>query len=198
MSPASIREALSRHVPKTTPFRADPDRAAVALALAGEEPDLQICFIRRVEKPGDPWSGHIAFPGGRAAPGDASARAVAEREAQEEVGLILRDTHLLGALSEMPVRRNGLDTSMVLSPFVYHLGPSPARLTPNDEVAEAYWIPLEHLWDPRNGTQLELARDGSSMIFPAIRFHEHFIWGLTHRVLALFSDLLGRTLPRRL
>jgi 8-oxo-dGTP pyrophosphatase MutT (NUDIX family) len=186
MSPASIREALSRHVPETTPFRADPDRAAVALALAGEELDLQICFIRRVEKSGDPWSGHIAFPGGRAAPGDVSARAVAERETQEEVGLILRDTHLLGALSEMPVRRNGLDTSMVLSPFVYHLGPSTARLTPNDEVAEAYWIPLE------------LARDGSSMVFPAIRFHEHFIWGLTHRVLALFSDLLGRTLPRRL
>src|ERR1700722_15840931 len=119
----SIREALSRNTPTTTPFHAGPNRAAVALVLAGDKSDLQICFIRRVERPGDPWSGHMAFPGGRASPADASAQAVAERETREEVGLILNESHRIGTLSEVPIRLGGVETSMVLSPFVYHVGP---------------------------------------------------------------------------
>lgn len=195
LSAESIREALSVHVAKTGPFRADRDHAAVALALVGVESDLQLCFIRRVEKPDDPWSGHMAFPGGRAAPGDLSARGVAEREAREEVGLDLGDSHLIGELSELPVRLGGVPTSMVLSSFVYYLGAAPAALAPNEEVAEAYWAPLSHLWDQRNATFLSLLRNGALVEFPAIRFHGHLIWGLTLRVLTLFSDVLGKPLP---
>ena len=33
------------------------------------------------------------------------------------------------------------------------------------------------------------------MLFPAIRFREHLIWGLTLRVLTLFSDALDHPLP---
>ena len=66
---------------------------------------------------------------------------------------------------------------------------------PNEEVAEAYWVSLDHLWDQRNATYLSVLRNGDSMIFPAIRFREHLIWGLTLRVLTLFSDALGAPLP---
>jgi 8-oxo-dGTP pyrophosphatase MutT (NUDIX family) len=180
---------------KASPFLADPDHAAVALALAGRGDDLQLCLIRRVEHPNDPWSGHMALPGGRASPLDLSARAVAERETSEEVGLELGDSEWIGALSELPVRMGGVETSMVLAPFVYHVGPDPQRLTPNVEVAEAYWAPLADLWDPSNSSELRFARNGVPMVFPAIRFREHLIWGLTHRVLTLFSDLIGLPLP---
>src|SRR5207253_1160445 len=124
---------------------------------------------------------------------DTSARVVAEREAQEEVGLELRD-HWIGTLSELPVRLGGVDTSMVLSPFVYYVGSRPVKLTPNVEVAEAYWVPLAHLWNQRNAAYLSVLRDGSAVAFPAIRFREHLIWGLTLRVLTLFSDVLGQPL----
>src|SRR5262245_43234848 len=191
----TIRQALSLHAPKTTPFTADRDHAAVALTLAGPDSDLRLCFIRRIEKTDDPWSGHMAFPGGRASPQDATARAVAEREALEEVGLELRESHLVGALSELPVRVGGLDTSMVLCPFVYYLGAAPAPLIPNEEVAAAYWVSLAQLWDQRNATHLSLLRTGESLVFPAIRFREYLIWGLTLRVLTLFSDVLGYPLP---
>jgi 8-oxo-dGTP pyrophosphatase MutT (NUDIX family) len=137
----------------------------------------------------------MAFPGGRASPGDPSARAVAEREAREEVALDLRDSHLIGSLSEIPVRLGGVETSMVLSSFVYYLGATLPLLTPNEEVAEAYWVPLAHLWDQRNATHLNVSRGGASLVFPAIRLREHLIWGLTLRVLTLFSDVLGRPLP---
>jgi 8-oxo-dGTP pyrophosphatase MutT (NUDIX family) len=191
VSAESIRRALSVHLPTSSQFVPDRDHAAVALVLAGEESDLQLCFIRRVEKENDPWSGHMAFPGGRASPGDASARAVAERETREEVALNLRDSDLIGPLSELPVRLGGVETSMVLSSFVYYVGATRPLLTPNEEVAEVYWVSLEHLWDRRNATHLSLARNGESMVFPAIRLGEHLIWGLTLRVLTLFSDVLA-------
>jgi 8-oxo-dGTP pyrophosphatase MutT (NUDIX family) len=188
----SIREALLVRVPDTGLFVADRDHAAVALVLAGDPSYLQLCFIRRVEKQNDPWSGHMAFPGGRASPGDASARTVAEREAREEVGLALQDSQWIGALSDIPVRLGGVETSMVLSSSVYYVGVEVPVLVPNEEVAEVYWVSLEHLWDQRNATQLSLARNGECLIFPAIRLGDHLIWGLTLRVLTLLSDALGR------
>ena len=192
---ANIRAALAGQIDETNPFQPDPDHCAVALALAGTGNDLQLCLIRRMEHPSDPWSGHMAFPGGRASRGDRSARAVAEREAREEVGLELGQDHWIGALSELPVRLGGVETSMVLAPFVYHVGPEPPALRGNQEVAEAYWAPLAALWDPRNSSELRLDRHGVPMVFPAIRFRDHLIWGLTHRVLTLFSDRIGQPLP---
>src|SRR6266478_305108 len=195
LSADSIRQALSPHVPKTSRFVADRDHSAVALVLAGDDSDLHLCLIRRVEKVGDPWSGHMALPGGRASPSDGTARDVAERETREEVGLDLRFAGRIGELSELPVRLGGVETSMILSSFVYYLGPAPAELVPNEEVAEAYWVSLNHLWDQRNATYLTIPRHGESMVFPAIRFQEHLIWGLTLRVLTLFSDVLDQPLP---
>ncbi|MFN7699333.1 MAG: NUDIX domain-containing protein [Deltaproteobacteria bacterium] len=46
-------------------------RAAVAAILRERAPGApEVLFIRRAEKPGDPWSGHMAFPGGKQEPGD--------------------------------------------------------------------------------------------------------------------------------
>lgn len=190
-----IESALERHHPNVKPFRPVRDHAAVAMILAGQPDTLNLCFIRRAEREGDPWSGHYAFPGGRASPRDPTAQAVAERETEEEVGLTLQEGQLLGPLSEMPVRLGGVDTGMVLSPFVYYLGSHPAALQPNGEVAAAYWVPLAHLWDSANSTHLELERHGAHLHFPAIRYRDYVIWGLTFRVLTMFSAVLDDPLP---
>ena len=84
---------------------------------------------------------------------------------------------------------------MILSPFVYYLGEELAPFAASDEVAEAYWIPLSHLWDPRNVGHMEWERNGARLVYPAIRFRGHSIWGLTFRVLTLFSDVLDAPLP---
>ena len=190
-----IRRALERHEAHLRPFVPVRDHAAVAMILAGPPDALSLCFIRRAEREGDPWSGHYAFPGGRAHRDDPSPQAVAERETDEEVGLALEPGHLLGPLSEMPVKLGGVDTGMVLSPFVYYLGERHAPLAPNGEVAAAYWVPLAHLWDADHTTHLELERNGTRMLYPAIRYRDYVIWGLTFRVLTLFSDVLAAPLP---
>jgi 8-oxo-dGTP pyrophosphatase MutT (NUDIX family) len=190
-----IRESLSRHQPQLVTPEPGNSAAAVALVLAGKQDDLSLCFIRRAEHPLDPWSGHMALPGGRWDPTDPHPRAAAERETLEEVGLSLDDSHWLGSLSDVLVRLGGGDRRMILSPFVYYLGEDLAQFVPNHEVAEAFWIPLGFLWDARNMSSLEWERDGKRLLYPAIRFRDSSIWGLTLRVLTLFSDVLDSPLP---
>jgi 8-oxo-dGTP pyrophosphatase MutT (NUDIX family) len=192
---AQIRRALGRRTVTVAPLEGERKRASVALILAGAPEALHLCFIRRAEHPRDPWSGHMAFPGGRADPTDPHAQAVAERETREEVGLRLPPGRLIAPLAELPVRLGQRDTGMTLSSFVYYLGPRRAPLRPNSEVAGAYWVPLTHLWDAAHATHLKLRRDGESMLFAAIRFQDTVIWGLTLRVLTMFSDDLEHPLP---
>jgi 8-oxo-dGTP pyrophosphatase MutT (NUDIX family) len=192
---SAIRASLTGQPITVRPLERGQNRAAVALILAGPERALRLCFIRRAEREGDPWSGHMAFPGGRADPADPTAQAVAERETREEVGLALHPEHLIAPLAELPVRLAGRETGMTLSSFVYYLGPEPAALQPNGEVAGAYWIDLRHLWDPANGTHYRLQREGVDMVFPAIRFQDTVIWGLTFRLLTQFSSNVNRPLP---
>ena len=198
-----IRAALERRPTSDAapPFTPEWRNASVAMALAGAGEELEACFILRTERDGDPWSGQVAFPGGRAEPGDADAAAVAERETFEEIGLRLARDQCLGALPAQPLYRIG--PRGTLSPFVYHLGPDFRRggragwqATLSHEVSEAFWVPLRHLFDPRAATTIEWVRPGRPETRHAgIEFEGHVIWGLTLRVLDTFAELIGRRLP---
>lgn len=191
-----IRKSLSAQNLTFPPYEFRPGLAAVAMVLAGDDVRLQLCFIRRAEREGDPWSGHMAFPGGRASALDESAQAAAEREAYEEVGLMLGDAQLIGRLPDLPVHRAGIDTGIMLCSFVYYLGAEPVALVPNHEVAWASWIEMDYLWDERNRTKLNLVYNDVLMAFPAIPFRDQRIWGLTMRVLTLFGEAIGFPLPQ--
>ena len=154
-----------------------------------------MAFIRRAEREGDPWSGHIAFPGGRAQSDDADARAVAERETLEEIGIGLGPETLLGALGVMPIRLAGKDTGMTLYPFVYYLGGSFPPFLPNHEIVEGFWAPLQQVWNLGNQTELTRHYEGETYRFPAIQYNGHTIWGLTHRVLLRFTNIIASPLP---
>src|SRR5688572_27389789 len=73
--------------------------AAVAIIIA-PDPDA-ILLIRRAERAGDPWSGHMALPGGRREPGDLDLLATAIRETSEEVGIRLGSEQLVGTLEDV-------------------------------------------------------------------------------------------------
>src|SRR3989337_2808027 len=62
-------------------------KAAVALIFrSGADGQPELLFIKRADYPGDPWSGQVAFPGGREEPGDSSLADTAVRETREEAG----------------------------------------------------------------------------------------------------------------
>lgn len=183
-----LAQHLRRFPPE--PVGEDPSvpRAAVA-AVFRPGPDL--LFIRRSERPGDPWSGHMAFPGGRASPGDPSTRHTAERESQEEVGLDLaQEGALLGELQSLvtPMRRTRLPP-LVVVPYVYALARAPA-LAPNGEVASIHWFPLQRLLDGEGRGTMVYDVDGATFELPCIRLDGTLIWGMTLR---LVDELLERS-----
>ena len=188
-----LRRRLAAHTPERLPPPPDPaHHTAVALVLAGPPDDLALCVIRRAERAGDRWSGQMALPGGRGSAEDAHPRATAERETLEEVGLALTDAHWIGALSDVPLRRRGLQVAGILSPYVYHVGETRPPLHPShDEVAGAWWFALTWLWDPANWTEYTWQDPDAPRTFPAIRTDGGVIWGLTYRVLTLFGEAIG-------
>jgi len=185
-----LRAALARHQPRL--HEARPGRQA-AVAIVIREADVALLFIERAQRPGDPWSGHMAFPGGFVDPRDADARAAAERETREELSLDLAGATLIGRLDDIegsPVGRPAL----LVSAFVYALAADPT-LTPNHEVRNALWVPLDWLVDPARAVPYQRAGGGT---FPGIRVgteQPQVVWGLTHHFVRSFLAVLGLELP---
>jgi 8-oxo-dGTP pyrophosphatase MutT (NUDIX family) len=188
-----IRRALDAHAPLEL-ADAEARRAAVAMVLAEHEGDPSVLFIERASRSGDPWSGHMAFPGGRVEPGDAHVRQAAERETAEEVGLSLADAECIGRLDDKQGNPR-TNPSLVISAFVYRL-PEPAALAPNHEVREAFWFPLRALQDPRRHVPYR----AHTIDFPGILIGQpqrHVVWGLTYSFLESFFRAVGWPLPNR-
>ena len=189
-----IKRALDERDHAPARFRPDPSHASVAMITAPGNGELDVCFILRAHRDGDPWSGQVALPGGRAEQGDIDAYAVAERETTEEIGLILEPPHRLGPLPVRPDVRG----SLTLSPFIYHLPASAKHLaSPQDptEVARVFWVPMSHLFDERAVTELDYPLGGSMSSFPGIGYDGEIIWGLTLRILNSFADMMGQSMP---
>jgi 8-oxo-dGTP pyrophosphatase MutT (NUDIX family) len=163
--------------------------AAVALVVQPGPVGPDLLLIRRSERAGDPWSGHMALPGGRRDPGDPDLLQTAVRETREEIGIDpLASGSLLGALDEVTPRggaRGGL-----VAPFVFAV-PAGTRLIPNHEVARTVWIPLLHLYHPAAATTYHhRLPSGATAAFPAFQHDGEVVWGMTYRVLAHFLDVL--------
>lgn len=156
--------------------------AAVALVLRGTTlADAELLFIRRAQRDGDPWSGHVAFPGGRRDSTDATLEVTARRETREELALDLdNDAELLGVLDDLRPRSAALP-SIAVRPFVFVLKREVA-LVPNEEVHSTFWIPVTELRDPERATEHVFERGGARLRFPAYRSGDDIVWGMTERI----------------
>jgi 8-oxo-dGTP pyrophosphatase MutT (NUDIX family) len=176
------------------PTSASPEggkRAAVATILrdGGEGPE--VLLIRRAEHPQDPWSGHMAFPGGRESAADENLLATALRETQEEVALDLaRSARLLGRLDSLPAVARGRRTGLTISPYVFELTSADPLLKPNYEVAEFLWAPLEPLLRGTWATTIPYEIEGQRLLLPAHSVQGRLVWGLTYRMLESLFSLL--------
>ena len=182
-----VRHALASRDPGRVP---DPpaSRAAVAVVLRDGPQGIDVLFIRRAEHPQDPWSGQIAFPGGRAEPGDADLRATAVRETREEIGVDLaRAADFLGSLDEVRAMARMRPMSLTITPFVFRLR-EPFEPVLGDEVRSLHWLPLGELLGTARRSTMDYAHQGVSMQFPCLRVDELVIWGLTYRMFMSFQE----------
>jgi 8-oxo-dGTP pyrophosphatase MutT (NUDIX family) len=174
--------------------------AAVALVLAGpgagEDAAQSFLLIERARFAGDPWSGHLALPGGRRHAGDADLRATAERETHEEVGLDLaHGATFLGRHDDL----HGTVQPIVVATFAYAL-PDFVPLAPGPELVAAEWCPIDRLFEPARQETLRLEWRGRPLDLPAVRVLDDrarpVLWGLTYRLLETLLARAGRPLPQ--
>lgn len=166
----------------------DRKRASVALILRPAANDFEILFIQRAAHDLDPWSGHIAFPGGKLEEGELECQA-ARRETHEEIGIDLQQGLYLGRLSDII----GANLPVRVSCCVFGVDQMPCLPVLNEEVRDLFWVRLSELRDPVRHLWSDVAFDEKRFKVPAIRLpiaDKPVLWGITYRLVMQFLCLL--------
>lgn len=176
---AALASRITRHRARRLPGRRWLARAVVTVVLR-DDPEHGPCVLlmRRAVRSGDPWSGHMSFPGGRVSVHDASGFHAAIREALEETGLELREDEYIGRLSDVVTRRHERPVPMLVTPFVFRLERE-AVWTLNHEAVETVWVPLSFLSERSNRGSLRWRIGPLNLKLPSYVYEGRTIWGLT-------------------
>ena len=160
--------------------------AAVSLILRASA-ELEVLLIKRAESERDPWSGHVALPGGRKDPEDANLKRTAIREAAEETGVELSNSGWpLGRLAQVTPSHPNLPP-MTITPYVFGIPEMIEAHANSAEVDRVLWVALPVLLDPKtSGTTTVVLPEGPAD-FPCYWVGGHAIWGLTFRILSEFG-----------
>jgi 8-oxo-dGTP pyrophosphatase MutT (NUDIX family) len=166
------RLTLTSPVPPADGMR----RAAVAVVLA---PGSRVLLMKRAERAGDPWSGHISLPGGGFQAGDPDLLTTAIRETHEELGVALDPAgQLLGNMPALSPRTAG-PIPIEITPFVFRVAAPPETVC-GPEALSAFWLPLD---EAVAGAFDGNFRYSAELVFPSWDYAGHVIWGLTRRIL---------------
>jgi 8-oxo-dGTP pyrophosphatase MutT (NUDIX family) len=185
---SEVSTALSGHTPVSND-KTGLARAAVVILLRKKQQGIEVLFIERASREGDPWSGNIGFPGGMVEPGDITPRHAAERETLEEIGLDLASCDYLGRISDIV----GAHLPIQVACYVYGLT-GDIRLSPNPEVSEFFWVPIAELSVPDRHLEARVHFGGEEFVRPAIRLPQEdkpLLWGITYRLIMELLQILN-------
>lgn len=189
----NIRDAIGKYGNSEVTPSPKTRQAAVAIILRDLREGPEILFIKRAEKEGDPWSGHMAFPGGHKEPEDSNLRQSAERETQEEIGVDLSIGRYLGALDHESAQPRGRVLDMLIAPHVFEVFDH-VDFSINYEVDKVVWAPLGDLTGNRLHHTETMPMSGTPTVFNGYKLREgHFVWGLTYRILKSFFTAVDPT-----
>jgi 8-oxo-dGTP pyrophosphatase MutT (NUDIX family) len=163
-------------------------QAAVAVVLRAREP-LELLLIKRATSERDPWSGHMALPGGRRDESDQDLLTTARRETLEETGVDLAvDGRQLGRLDEVAPTSPRLP-KLTISPFVFGVpGHMEARVA-SREVERVCWVSVTELRAASTRSAVEIPLPGGPRSFPSFHVLGEHVWGLTYRILERFLEV---------
>lgn len=158
-------------------------RAAVAVLVKGlGSDDPRVLLGRREVSHTDPWSGHLALPGGRRDERDRDLLDTALRECREEAGLHIARSRAICALhDELAGRVTG--ANVPVRPWLVRAEDSDQTGEGDGEMGSWEWFPLSDLDDPSLRTSVE-PRPG--LVFPGVvRPGGAILWGMTLRILEI-------------
>ncbi len=175
----------------------DPDQdaltASIAIPVRNTGEGLEFLYLLREQRAGDPWSGHISFPGGKIDASDKGPRETAIRETREETSLDLNEAECVCRLDDQATHLSKVH----VAGFVFHLanGPEPSL---NHEIQRAFWVPLSDLMDERRHVTAVVTGEWGKRKVPAIDLlgaEGPVLWGLTYRFTSQVLACLGHWLP---
>jgi 8-oxo-dGTP pyrophosphatase MutT (NUDIX family) len=186
-----LASSLTTRPGALAPDDENPRRAAVAVIFrVTTDGQLELLLIQRAEHEGDPWSGHVALPGGRQEPGDLTLQHTAVRETREETSIdIETEGIILGTLDELRPRTPVLPP-IIVTPFVAVVGRG-VSVVPSDEVAEAFWVPWSLLVDPLTTMESTVRARGAEWRVPSYVVGRHVVWGMTERILRQLAERIA-------
>ena len=156
--------------------------AAVILLLTPVGKDYEILFVKRVERLNDPWSGQIAFPGGKTDSTDRSLKDTAIREVFEETNIKIKEENILGVLK---IIRSEPKRHIRILPFIAIIEKKPPIKLNKNELDTFFWIPYERIESSRGTINI-----GAKKI-PAYIFKTDIVWGVTYNILNIFEKIIA-------
>ena len=165
-----------------SPSAEEPWAAVVAILTGDDLKELKVLLIKRRPRENDPWSGHVAFPGGFYTLHDANTLITAIREASEEVGVEIKPEDIVGMLDvASPINR----PEVKVAPYVAYLNEEPS-LALGLEVEDAFWAHLSNL----NKEQVTVNTPWGPLSVEGYVYGGYVVWGVTARLLTSLIDKL--------
>src|ERR1700677_2488350 len=162
--------------------REQPIRPAAVLIPVVDHPEPTVLLTQRSAHLND-HAGQISFPGGKIDPEDASPLDAALREAWEEIGLSREFIDPIGYLDLY-----GTGFGFRILPTVARIRPGFSLRISEDEVDDAFEVPLAFLMDPANHQLHRKEFRGMERAYYAMPFEERYIWGATAGILRVLYE----------
>ncbi len=152
----------------------------------------EILMIKRAEREGDPWSGHIGFPGGRLEESDnGNPFLTAVRETKEEVGVELTSQNCLRQLTTLLPEKDFRGFKLELWPYLFRLEKPISLNLDKNEVQEIVTVPVEMVTKKFNLKEGEFSLlSGESYHLPYLELPSgDKVWGLSLMILREMNQL---------
>lgn len=130
-------------------------------------------------------AGEVAFPGGRIDPGDPSPEAAALREAEEEIGL---DASFVEIVGRLPYYHTG--SGFRILPVLSVVRPDFLLTINQDEVEDAFEVPLSFLMDEKNHVRGSRIWQQKERFFFRMPYLQYNIWGVTAGIIRVLYERL--------
>jgi len=158
--------------------------AAVLVPVVDHDGEATVLLTKRAERLKS-HSGQVAFPGGRIDATDPSPEEAALRETEEEIGL---DRSFIDVIGRMPDYVSG--SGYRIAPVLSIVRPGFLLTINEDEVDDAFEVPLSFLMDPANHSRESRIWENKERFFYTMPYGERYIWGVTAGIIRSLYERL--------
>jgi 8-oxo-dGTP pyrophosphatase MutT (NUDIX family) len=163
-------------------------RAGVLIPLVKQDTQngWQVILTRRADHLKH-HPGEISFPGGRYETSDQSLHHTAIRETNEEIGIAYDHIELIGKLPTQATV-----SQYYVTPYVAIVEQNYQLSIDENEVAEAFSVPLEFILDRNNHQLIPRSINGQTFSYYQIEYNQYRIWGATAQMIVRLSEMLTK------